>query len=153
MPFMNESIMQNVWNESIRQTQQMLESWDDSGILSSVAMDTRKLSLKVLSAIGFRQVFNFRSSQKAKAPEGVGGLSYRDALQIVLDNVILIMLIPLKYLTYSWLPAWMRRIGLAGNEFQRHMEGMVEEEMEPLDQDEKSSGSLITSFVRALDTH
>jgi cytochrome P450 len=152
-PFMNESIMRNVWDESIRQTQQMLESWDALGILSSVAADTRTLSLNVLAAIGFQQVFDFRGSQKAKASEEVGGLSYRDSLMIVLDNVILIMLIPRKYLTYSWLPAWMRRIGLAGNEFQRHMEGMVEEEMKSLAQCENSSSNLISSLVRALDTH
>jgi cytochrome P450 len=152
-PFMNESIMRSVWNESIRQTQQMLESWDESGILSSVAADTRTLSLNVLAAIGFRQVFDFQHSRKAKASEGAGGLSYRDALQIVLDNVILIMLIPRKYLTYSWLPAWMRRIGFAGNEFQRHMKGMVEVETESLNHEKKSSSSLITSLVRALDTH
>ena len=48
--------MSFVWKESLRQTREMLQSWinsTESG-MSSVAKDTRTLSLNVLAATGFK---------------------------------------------------------------------------------------------------
>src|SRR5204862_7989632 len=54
-PF-NESIMTFVWDETIQQTHQMLESWTRKALqhVPSISKDTRTLSLNVLAATGFR---------------------------------------------------------------------------------------------------
>ncbi|KAF2279506.1 cytochrome P450 [Westerdykella ornata] len=149
--FMNETIMRNVWEESIRQVRQMIDIWINDGV-SSVERDTRTLSLNVLAAIGFRQSFDFRStSEESMEPDGK--FSYRDALKIVLDNVILIMLIPRKHLRYSWLPASLQRIGKAAADFGVHMQEMVNKELAKLNSGDKGSGTLVTSFVQAIDAH
>ncbi|KAH7130051.1 cytochrome P450 [Dendryphion nanum] len=160
-PFGNEAVMRSVWDESVRQTQQMMHAWTISGI-GSISADMRAVSLNVLAATGFRRAFDFKASGKTgvgsettlgKEEETTGRFSYRDALQIVLDNAILILLIPRKHLQYSFLPAWMRRIGKAAEDFYVHMQELLREEVAAANRGEKGSGSLITAFERALDEH
>jgi cytochrome P450 len=150
----NESAMSYVWSESLQQTREMIHAWSSmsSAGIPSVAKDMRTLSLNVLAAIGFRRSFQFRSSDDSAAIREGGIFSYRDALQIVLDNVILLMLIPRHHLTYSWMPESLQRIGLAASDFKNHMVQMLDEETKLLNQGEKGSGSLMTSFIRALDS-
>ncbi|KAF2733675.1 hypothetical protein EJ04DRAFT_267675 [Polyplosphaeria fusca] len=129
----------------------MLKTWlkaSSSGI-PSIANDTRTVSLNFLAAIGFRQSFSFQSSigDVSKGDK----YSYRDALQIVLDNVVLLMLIPRKHLLYSWLPAWMRKIGKAGQDFQQHMDDMLSREMANMNQGDRRSAGLMPNMVRGLD--
>jgi len=145
--------MRHVWNESRSQAQQMVAAWTKEDAVIRVAKDTRTLSLNVLAAIGFSKSFNFESS----APEQTGSadekFSYRDALQLVLDHAILVMVVGRQHLLYSWLPAWIRRIGKAADDFQTHMETMLDDEMTSLNRGEKGTGTIMTSFVRALDQH
>jgi cytochrome P450 len=153
-PF-NESAISFVWTESLRQAQSLVAYWAKRGLdkdgFSTTSKDTRTLSLNVMAACGFRRSFDFESSSEALTTTGT--YSYRDALQIVLDNAILIMLIPRQYLRYSWLPRKMQIIGKAAADFQLHMTRMLEEETNMMNLGEKGSGGLMTSFVRALNTH
>lgn len=151
-PF-NESAMSFVWTESLRQSQSLIESWtkgNNKEGFSSTAKDTRTLSLNVMAACGFRRSFDFQGSSEEVSEKGT--YSYRDALQIVLDSAILLMLIPYQYLQYSWLPQKLRILGKAAADFKLHMTQMLEEEAKMMDRGEKGSGSLMTSLVRALDT-
>jgi cytochrome P450 len=152
-PFQNESIMGYVWDESISQAQQMVEAWTKKDAVIRVAKDTRTLSLNVLAAIGFRKSFNFESSASEDSGSANENFSYRDALQMVLDNAILVMVVGRKHLLYSWLPAWIRRIGKGADDFQKHMEKMLDDEMASLNRGEKGTGTIMTNFVRALDQH
>jgi cytochrome P450 len=155
-PF-NETIMNFVWKESLRQTVGMIEWWTDSTTskesVPSVAKDTRTLSLNVLAATGFRRPFNFRGSTQNAVVQQEGPFSYRDALQIVLENVILLMLIPPRYLLYSWLPQKLHTIGKAAADFGKYMELMLNEETAAFNRGEAGSGGIMTSFVRAMNTH
>lgn len=147
--------MSFVWNKSLRQTQSLIEYWEQENVdkdgFSTMHKDTRTLSLNVMAACDFRRSFDFKSSSK----EATNTETYyhRDALQIVIDNVILIMLIPRQYLTYSWLPRSLQVLGKAAADFKLHMTRMLEAEKSMMNRGEKASGSLMTSFVRALDTH
>jgi cytochrome P450 len=144
--------MRFVWDESINQAREMLQSWTrnaESGI-SSVAKDTRTLSLNVLAATGFRRSYNFRSSSQAGSDEAG---TYRDALQTVLDHAILLMLVPPRFLLLPLLPKSWARLGKAATDFKQYMMHMLDEETSLLDQGKTGTGSLMTSFVRALDVH
>ena len=102
-PF-NESIMTFVWNESLKQAGEMLHTWTDTAPSHAVstAKDTRTLSLNVLAATGFRKSYGFRSSAQSGIDEA---RSYRDALQTVLDNAVFLMIVPFRFLRYSFLPS------------------------------------------------
>ncbi|KAF7931659.1 uncharacterized protein EAE98_004395 [Botrytis deweyae] len=150
-PF-NENIMKFVWQESLKQAKEMLETWNQRSESReiSTAKDTRTLSLNVLAATGFRKSYQFRSSSQAGTDEAG---SYRDALQTVLDNVILIMFIPFRYLCLPFMPKSWRLVGKAATDFKVYMENMLDEESTLLKEGKVGSGTLMTSFVRALGVH
>ncbi|KAG8166372.1 hypothetical protein KVR01_002061 [Diaporthe batatas] len=154
-PF-NERIMSFVWDESLRQAEAMLRSWcsplQSKDGVRSVQRDTRTLSLNVLAATGFRKTYDFRGSADVIAVQDEAG-SYRDALQTVLDNALLIMILPYKYLRGSLMPRKLLRIGNAARSFKRHMVQMLEDETTALRNNKPDSGSLMGAFVRALDRH
>ena len=151
-PF-NENIMAFVWNESLGQAQGMLELWTNQtkAVSKSFAKDTRSLSLNVLAATGFRRSYSFQAatSNDGQRSEAQG---YRDALQTVLDNAIILMLIPYRYLTLPLLPKSWSRLGKATIDFKEYMAEMLDKETSLIRHGDKGTGSLMTSFVRALDT-
>ncbi|KAI1471097.1 putative cytochrome P450 [Daldinia caldariorum] len=148
-PF-NETIMKFVWEESIRQAKGMVNSWTSASTagIPSYQKDTRALSLNVLAAAGFRKSYDFCGSDEPVADE-IG--SYRDSLQTVLDNIILLMLVPFNVLCV--IPGNYARIGKAGISFKRHMVKMLDDETTALNQGKPGSGGIMTSFVRAADMH
>lgn len=145
--------MTSVWMESLKQTTEMVQSWTESADgepgISSVARDTRTLSLNVLAATGFRKSYKFRSSSHHDTDDAE---SYRDALQTVLDNAIFLMLVPPRFLRLPFLPRSWTRIGKAAAAFKQYMVRMLNEETSLLDEGKTGTGSLMTSFIRALDT-
>ncbi|ROV97578.1 hypothetical protein VSDG_04593 [Cytospora chrysosperma] len=152
-PF-NESVMHFVWDESLRQATAMLRSWTGTQAaagIPSVQKDTRTLSLNVLAATGFRKSYDFHGSADVAAHDEAG--SYRDALQTVLDNAILIMIIPYRYLRGSLVPKKLVRIGDAARSFKKHMVKMLEDETSALRDNEPGSGGIMSALVRALDVH
>ena len=150
-PF-NENIMKFVWDESIKQTVGMIQTWQEAGEphIPSIAKDTRTLSLNVLAATGFQRSYAFRASSQIARDEAS---SYRNALQTVLDNALLLMLVPPRLLRLPLLPRSLTHIGRAAIEFKQYMIQMLDQETSFRDQGKSGSGSLMTSFVRALDTH
>lgn len=140
-----------VWEESINQAREMLQSWTSSAEpqAPSFAKDTRTLSLNVLAATGFRRSYKFRSSSQPGTDEA---RTYRDALQTVLDNAIFLMLMPRRLLFFPLRPKSWAQIGKAATDFKQYMIHMLDEETSLLNKGKTGTGSLMTSFVRALDT-
>ena len=140
-----------VWDESLNQARGMLKAWTSLAgpETPSFAVDTRTLSLNVLAATGFHRSYGFHSSTHRTADEAQ---SYRSALQTVLDNAIILMLIPPRFLLFPFLPESWLRIGKAAKDFKTYMIQMLDEETSLLSRGETGTGSLMTSLVRALDT-
>lgn len=144
--------MKFVWDESLRQAEAMLRSWtkaSEAGILS-VQKDTRTLSLNVLAATGFRTSYEFHSSSDPIVDEAD---NYRSSLQTVLDNAILLMLVPYRILSAPMMPKSWSKVGGAAIAFKTHMMKMLEEETRALTQGRPGAGGIMTAMVRALDVH
>lgn len=140
--------MNFVWSESIKQTTQMLDTWlARDGNIVDYSKDTRMLSLNVLAATGFRRSYDFGRSDSVDG-EGVS-TSYRDALQIVLDNILTIMLVPPRVLQLPIVPKAWQRIGIAANAFKNYMVDMLREETRLFEQGMTDKGGLMTGFLRA----
>ena len=76
---------------------------------------------------------------------------YRDALKIVLDNALLLMVAPLMLLSSRIMPQSWARIGQATIAFRQYMMDMLTGETALLSQGKPGTGSLMTSFVKALE--
>lgn len=140
--------MTSVWAESVKQTTQMLESWSaNDGNIFSYSKDTRRLSLNVLAATGFNRSYNF--AKTGSGDGATGAASYRDALQIVLDNIITVMLVPPSFLLLPMAPKSWKRIGTAVNDFKDYMVDMLREETQLFEQGKHDQGGLMAGFLRA----
>lgn len=127
-----------------------MASWANKST-SAVAEDMRTVSLNVLAATGFRKSFEFQSNSSFTAKTGAPTSStYRDALCTVLDNIILLLVIPARILSLPYLPRSLRIVGEAAGDFRKHMERMLQEETAAVERGEQGSGGLMTSFVKAL---
>ncbi|KAJ5532844.1 cytochrome P450 [Penicillium frequentans] len=146
-PF-NEGIMSYTWDESVEQASQMLDVWTGEGSseISSVSGDTRTVSLNVLAATGFRKSYPFLSAQDQSGPA-----SYRDSLQTILDNAILLMVAPRNLLDLPFAPESWKRLGKAAKDFKNHMLTMLNDETKALNEGKPGSGSIMTTLVRAMD--
>ncbi|KAM7213923.1 Cytochrome P450 [Rhypophila decipiens] len=145
----NEITNEIVWSETLSQGKDMLQYWGTPGDrtpsvpvgVNTTAQDLGTLSLHVLSRAGFGKSTKFRGHtnkmefehHKSDGTEFGGGDDwYCEALKIVLDNCILIMVLGPKFIAQAGLPRRLGRHHLdrilqACAEFQWYMTGMYEE--------------------------
>ncbi|KAI0185532.1 putative cytochrome P450 [Xylaria flabelliformis] len=145
----NESNNEIVWSETLLLAKDMLSYWTSKKSIDSVAQDTRTLSLHVLSRAGFGKSFKFRGQDASS--EGSPSINYKDSLQLILENCILIMALGPKFLERAWwLPRHLRNLSEACASFQKYMTTQYEEEKQAFSQGRGlADRNLMTSLVRA----
>ena len=151
-PAFNERTSTLAWNESLSQAKDMLESWFDLGPkgTADTAEDTALLTLHVLSFAGFGQKYSFKAG--VQNPRPGFSMTYRDSLQLILQNIIPLAIFPRKLLRSPLLPRKLRAIGEAAYVFQKYMEEMVERERHLFAQHDSGIGNLLTALVKASNT-
>lgn len=88
-----------VWTESLHQAQSMVTGWvgkdgKPTGPIWNVASEAMRLSLHVISKAGFGVRLSWPHEEtKSEIPEG-HTLTYKDALSLLLENIIVVMLTP-----------------------------------------------------------
>lgn len=124
----NEQYNETVWSESISQATDMLNFWMTHPTpIKSTADDLRTLSLGVLSKAGFGKSFKFEGHSESSHINP--SESYKDSLQMILENCILLILMGPKFFTNKpWLPLKYRQLGSAVTAFQNFMQDMYETE-------------------------
>lgn len=143
--------MRVVWNETLRQVKNLLVYWDASPPnIPSVQQDFQTVAINVLAATAFKKSYDFRGSSEEAEDDNS---SYRSTLATVLDNAILLMLIPYQYMKGSFVPKKLVKVGDAARAFKGHMINMLEQETKALREKKSGSGGMMSSFVRALDVH
>ena len=127
----------------------MLESWLDLGRrgCNSTAQDTMTLALHVLTCAGFGMSYSFHSGLSTL--QSGHTMAYRDALSLVLHNVLIIFLVPRRVLTSTLVPAKLHSIGKAILEFKAYMVEMTGEERKSISKENLGAGNLLSSLVRA----
>lgn len=169
-PPFSEAMMGFAWKESLHQGTALLESWSRAGEagVPSMRADIRTFSLNVLASTALKRSYTFRGSADSDADltatitttttatttttEGDAD-RYRDSLQTILDNILLLLVIPFKYLASPVMPAKWQKAGRAAISFQDMMTEMLEEESSALAQGKPGSGGIMTGFAQALKVH
>lgn len=149
----NEQNYEIVWSESLSLAADMLQYWTKKQAISSSADDLRTLSLHVLTGAGFGKHFKFEGHDERGQASKSG--NYKNALQIILENCILIMGIGPKALATvrPLLPkSW--KLGVLAEtcaDFQQYMTELYEEEKAKQAKPSKGGGvtTLMSSLVRA----
>ncbi|KAK8127192.1 hypothetical protein PG984_008300 [Apiospora sp. TS-2023a] len=146
----NEPNNEIVWSESLAQADGMIRYWTAKPSIASTADDARTLSLHILSRAGFGRSFKFQGHLEKAATASVV-MDYKESLQIVLDNSILIMALGTKFLTKSLLPASLRGVHHAIVAYQEYMTRIYEEEKGSVAQNgiKPMSRTLMSTLVHA----
>ncbi|THV54440.1 hypothetical protein BGAL_0026g00110 [Botrytis galanthina] len=146
----NEQNSGTVWAEALKQSNEVLEFWKSLPTpIRRTHKDTRTLSLHVLSGAGFGKSYSFK---KAADPPKPGHMfNYRDSLALILENALLILVFGPKFLTRKWLPKRLSRLGRATLDFKDHMQQMVKDEKELIQQGKPGSRNIINSLIMASD--
>lgn len=148
----SDSNFEPVWRESVVQAVAMGKFWSScQPFVDSTAHDTRTLSINVMSKAGFGMAYPFKGHHETQLKLQGSTLSYKDALQTILENSIIIMMLGTKFLAKSWLPQRLRMLHYACASFQGYMTELYEAEKQA--SNEKSTSqqqhNLMTSLVRA----
>lgn len=148
-PPFNERNSKLVWKESLRQAGEMQDAWfeDNKKPITSTAADTLTLALHVLTGAGFGQQYSFKTGTQTLPEKHL--MSYRDALDEVLKNIIFVIVFRRDILNSAWVPKKLRKIGLAITEFESYMREMIEHERRLIDNRESDSANLISSLIRS----
>lgn len=145
----NEQSYETVWSESLRQADGMLQWWTSLGSspTTTTAKDVRALSLNVLAHVGFRK--NYPFDGKAENTTTKEALSFRQTLCFVLDNALLTMVVPAKFLRLPFLPVKWRQVGGAIDALRHHMTALYNEEKLNSVQKSREPANLMKLMVQA----
>ena len=135
--------------ESILQATSMIHYWSSKSSINSVAADTRTVSLHVMFGAVFGKSYPFRGADEESLPTKEDSSSYGEALRIILDRCIPLVVLGRKNLSNPWLPKSFRELYQATLVFQKHMTEAYEGEKRAMLRHEKMENNLMTSLVRA----
>ncbi|RFU74766.1 cytochrome p450 [Trichoderma arundinaceum] len=144
----NEKYNEVVWAESISQAGDMIHYWLSRPSVQSTADDLRALSLGVLAKAGFGKSFKFEGHEETSPSNPAA--SYKDSLQLILENCVLLIAMGPKFFTnMPWLPFKWRQLGEAVSAFQKSMTDMYESEKRKLAESE-TGDSVRRTFLSSL---
>lgn len=145
----SDSYFEPIWQESICQAVDMGRYWSSRPSIETTGHDTRTLSLNVMSMAGFGKVYPFKGHHETQIKLEGSTLSYKEALQTILENSIMIMVLGTKFLEKPWLPRTMRNLHYACSSFQGYMTELYEAGKKASAEGSVSDRNLMSSLVRA----
>lgn len=127
----------------------MIRYWSPKPSISSIADDTRTVSLHVMSGAAFGKSYLFRGSEEINSSPKEVSSNYGEALRLILDRCIPLVVLGRKNLSKPWLPKMFRELYQATLVFQEHMTKAYEDEKQAMIRGEEQKYNLMTSLVRA----
>lgn len=127
----------------------MLRYWahhDHKGVCSTV-QDTKILTLHVLARAGLGQAHSFQSA--IDSPDTATEMNYRDSVSAILQNSVIVIVLPPRLLLLPFLPKRLARIGNAIIAFKKYMTEVFNKEKRLVFQRKPRTGNLMSSLVRA----
>lgn len=128
----------------------MLQWWtrEDRHEAINTLKDTRLLSLHVLAGAGFGESYPFFSALEPPA-EGYS-MTYRDALSLILEYTLIIIVIPRSVMMLPFMPKNWKKAGQATKDFKNYMKDMLDNERQRASGDSKAA-NLMSALIRSSD--
>lgn len=127
----------------------MLEWWISHGSLGlrSTSDNIRTLALNVLAYAGFLDSYPFVS--KAKTVKASKPFNYRESLSVVLENILVILVVPRLVFSVPFFPDKWKRIGRAITHLRTYMLDLIEAEKQLIQKGQPGTGTLVSDLTRA----
>lgn len=145
----NEANNKIVWSEAITLASDMLKYWTPKTSIRSSDQDLRTLSLHVLSRAAFGKSFKFEGADERDPSSSPSG-NYKQSLNTILENCMLILGLGVKVLSLPGLPRKLRDVYQAWVSFHEYMTSVYEEgKRAAADGKAAADNNLMTLMVRA----
>ncbi|KAF2757347.1 cytochrome P450 [Pseudovirgaria hyperparasitica] len=145
-----------VWVESLKQAQGMLEYWTQRATapIRSLQLDTQTFTTNVLAAAMLSKPYKFVGKEDPPptddSEEEKIAYEYREALSVILENVIAIMVLGKKVLQKKWMPVKLQKAGAAVERFRDYAETLIEDEKARIQSgSQQTVPTLVNLMVRA----
>lgn len=153
-----ERVSSVVWNESLRQTQALLDliNTQSSGMTNKLFDFVKTITIHVLYAAGMGEQQSFESAIAAERLLKPGKtLTYIDAVKIVNENVAGPIVLPERILLNwpNWLPGhrWFHELGRAKREFPLYTTELLEDERARARASSETRNNIMSALVAASD--
>jgi cytochrome P450 len=151
----NERNNKLVWEESVKQSQQMLSTWvakrGDANGVTTTTEDAYLFALNVLTAAGFGKRYDFDSP--LRVVDAGHTMSYRDCLKVILSNLFLSYAISRMGRLSFILPPAAKRVHTAFVEFNEYMRDLARQLRTSDTQDDGMvAANLMSILIRASET-
>lgn len=143
-----------VWQESLKQTEGMLNYWLQSQPVNTISDDTKVFTLNVLAAALFNKSYAFQGIANSKAHDNDAANDsylYRDSLGKILTNIIPIFICGEKGLNAWWTPSSCKAAGIAIATFRSYVTGLINQERQNMNQGVENNQHLVAALVRACE--
>ena len=146
--------MAAVWQETLGQTQEMLDEFTDHGSKShadtnEVIEGIRIIAINVIGSIVYGNRSSWKQTiRKENAPAG-HALTFINAMSTVIDNFIVAVFIPVHVLCRTWMPVSAQKLGTSITEFSDYAREFMAEQRAR----SETSNSLLGNLVRYADMH
>ncbi|KAI0098680.1 putative cytochrome P450 [Nemania sp. FL0031] len=148
MSSFNERYNETVWSESISQANDMIRYWLARSSIRTAADDARTLSLDILCKVGFGKSFSFEGSEEASYAKP--SESYKQSLQLILENCIIIFSMGPRFSTgMPWFPQKWRKVGEALRKFMTDMYEAEKKRVSAGTSSAASNGKFLSSLAKA----
>lgn len=115
---------------------------------TSTTDDARTVALHVLAYVAFQKSYPFKSIADAQI-KNADSLTYRDSILIMLQNALIIMVLPESVFSLSFMPLKWLQIGWAIKQFREYMRKQIEDERDLMQSGKPGTGNLASNLVRA----
>lgn len=128
----------------------MLHSWLSHGPdgITATSEDVRTLALDVLAFAGFQKSYPWQSQQTMRERTAS---TYRDSLAIILQNVLIILVLPARFFSMPFVPKRWQQVGWALRAFKKYMLDQIDDEKRSISDGEAGSKTLVSNLVRAVE--
>ena len=151
-PILNERISLTVWNESVRQAEEMVnhfmkESFGNTQSATDKSIKgLRRIAINVLGASAYGTPRPWTAKEE-QAPAGFA-LGYMNSLLAMADHQATAIFFSPRVLSLPFVPAFAKKVGTAKKEFPRYVANMITKERASADVE---NNNILSAMVKASD--
>ena len=124
----NEKISDTVFQESVRQTREMLAVYGSGEPTDEYAEGLKGIAINVLGVAGYGVSRPWKGALEKQTPEPGFKLTYIEATRLAIDHIVEAHVFPAWFFLLRCMPRKVRELGYAIQEFPAHTKSMLDQE-------------------------
>jgi cytochrome P450 len=149
-PNINERISKIVFQESCRQTVEMMDNYANNvkGVTDDAMNGLKTIAINVLATAGYGVSWPWK--QEKQDPQPGYRMTYIEATRTAVDHIVEAAVMPVKLLLLPFMPTILQNVGHAVREFPAHTKQMLDSERKRSPEDSNGRTNLMSILVKEV---